>query len=90
VQVFALLKVRRIINHLNYLLYEVRLIKRKFNLKSGSGIKTAHCQFCKFRQSYIKAYSDSTDDDFYYRCKLHDIEVTLNHSCKQFEPDPSY
>jgi len=90
VQVFALLKVRRIINHLNYLLYEVRLIKRKFVLKPGQGVKADHCQYCRFRQSYIKAYSDSADDDFYYRCKLHNIEITLNHSCKQFEIDPSH
>lgn len=90
VQVFALLKVRRIINHLNYLLYEIRLLKRKIHLKPGSPGSAQHCQFCKFRQSFIKAYSDSVEDDFYYRCKLHNIEITLNHHCKQFELDPSY
>lgn len=90
VQIFALLKVRRIINHLNYLLYEIRLIKRKFHLKPSPSAVVNQCQFCKYRQSFIKAYSDSVEDDFYYRCKLHNIEITLNHSCKQFELDPAY
>jgi len=44
------------------------------------------CQNCKYRLSYIHI-GEPGHEDFYYRCKLQDIEVTLKDTCKNFKED---
>ncbi len=46
------------------------------------------CQFCRYRLSYIHmGDKDSEVEDFYYKCRLRNIEVTLNDSCDRYEKD---
>ncbi|MBN2366440.1 MAG: hypothetical protein JXL67_09735 [Calditrichaeota bacterium] len=46
------------------------------------------CQFCKYRLSYINMKDrESEVEDFYYKCRLRNIEVTLEDSCDRFETD---
>lgn len=46
------------------------------------------CQFCKFRLSFIQMGEEKSDpEDFYYKCQLKNIPITLEDSCESFEID---
>ena len=46
------------------------------------------CQFCKHRLAYINtAKSQNTPEDFYHKCGLRNITISLNDSCPFFEED---
>ncbi len=46
------------------------------------------CQFCKHRLAYINTSKSSDDEEnFYYRCGLRNINISLRDSCAHFEQD---
>ena len=45
-----------------------------------------NCQHCKYRLSYIHI-SDNSEEDFYYRCKIRNAEVSLKDTCDRFKED---
>jgi hypothetical protein len=46
------------------------------------------CQFCKYRLSFIQMGEEKNEpEDFYYKCQLRNVPVTLEDSCGQFEID---
>lgn len=44
------------------------------------------CQNCKYRLSYIHIGVPG-GEDFYYRCKIRNIEVSLKDSCERYKED---
>lgn len=89
IQVIALLRMRRIIIQLNQLFRSMGVLQKK-GLKVNLTVIPNICNNCKFRQAFIRVnQSYSSEDEFYYRCKIHQSEVSLNHSCDKFEPDPA-
>jgi len=87
IQIIALIRIRMIIIRLRSILSVVTPILQKTQyVHRANQINMNTCQFCKYRQAYIKTTS-SGEDEFYYRCRLMDRNVNLNDSCKYFEPD---
>lgn len=86
IQIVALLRMHRFIRYFKNMLLYVGSQMGYYKTSSKAPIQT--CQFCKYRQTYIKATVSGRDEDFYYRCKLHHKPVSLSGTCKQFEYDP--
>jgi len=89
IQVYTFVKVFRIVKHLNKLLFEIRILFKHsgifFQPQKNKVIKAKSCQYCKSRISFIQIDDDENSDNFYYRCKKHNIEVGLSDTCQQFE-----
>jgi len=86
VQILALLRVRQLINRLKLALMDKKIIVHSSKQKSESLSQNYRkCQFCKHRQTYINATIHGGENDFYYRCSQHNTEVTLTHTCADFE-----
>lgn len=88
IQIFALVRMRQIIMNLRRLIRDIRHYRAEKSVKikrddDHSFIKK--CQFCLYRQTFIKASINETSEDFYYRCKYHNRSVILSNSCEQFE-----
>ncbi len=86
VQIYALLRIRRFIGYLQKLLIEIGNRFGYFRVSTMNPSKT--CQFCMYRQTYIKASLTGNHEDFIYRCKLKGKEISLNESCENFKMDP--
>ncbi len=90
IQIIALIRIRMIIVRLRSIMNVVTPILQKTQfVHRANRINTHTCQFCKFRQAYIKTTA-SGEEDFYYRCKLTERDVRLNDSCKYFEPEDGF
>jgi hypothetical protein len=91
VQVVTILKMVNIIKQLNKLFFEVRMLFKNSGIfyqpQKNKVVKFNSCQYCKFRMSFIQITEEENKDNFYYKCKKHDIEIELIDSCKQFERD---
>jgi len=91
IQLVTFLKIVAIIKQMNKLLFEVRLLFKHsgifFQPKKNKIIKTSSCQYCKHRMSFIQLTDEDSKDNFYYKCKKHDIEISLSDSCAQFQRD---
>jgi hypothetical protein len=89
IQILSLLKIRNLVIQLKKLLGNIGIIYRNSDIlrrRIETVTKIKKCQYCKYRQAFIKATPSGESDDFYYyRCKLHDINISLTYSCKQFE-----
>jgi hypothetical protein len=76
---------------MNKLLFEVRLLFKHSGIfyqpQKNKIIKSNSCQHCIHRISFIQITDEETRDNFYYKCKKHDIEIDLSDSCTQFERD---
>lgn len=91
IQVVTFLKIVAIIKQMNKLLFEVRILFKHsgifFRPQKNSVIKSNSCQYCKFRMSFIQITEEENKDNFYYKCKNHDIEISLSDSCTHFQRD---
>jgi hypothetical protein len=91
IQVVTFFKIVTIIKQMNKLLLEVRLLFKHsgifFQPKKNKVIKSNSCQYCKHRISFIQITDEENKDNFYYKCKKHDIEISLSDSCAQFQRD---
>jgi len=91
IQVFTFFKIVSIIRQMNKLLFEVRLLFKHsgifFQPQKNSVIKSNSCQYCKHRMSFIQLSEEESRDNFYYKCKKHDTEISLSDSCAQFQRD---
>ncbi len=89
--VVTFLKIVSIIGQMNKLLFEVRLLFKHsgifFQPQKNKVIKSNSCQYCKYRRSFIQLTDEESKDNFYYKCKKHDIEISLSDSCAQFQRD---
>jgi hypothetical protein len=91
IQVFTFFKIVSIIRQMNKLLFEVRLLFKHSGIfyqpQKNKIIKSNSCQYCKYRMSFIQLTDEENKDNFYYKCKKHDIEISLSDSCAQFQRD---
>ena len=63
-------------------------IMRQMNLPQNNNvIKSNSCQYCKYRMSFVQLSDEKEQDNFYYKCKMHDIDISLSDSCEQFHRD---
>jgi hypothetical protein len=89
IQIILFYKIINIIKHLNKLLFEVRILFKQSGIyyqpQKKKVIKTTSCQFCKYRISFIQISDESPNDNFYYKCRIHDTEIKLSDSCQRFE-----
>jgi hypothetical protein len=88
-QVFILIKIRSLLQNISNYAETISKFFFKFGLFSTkSELEPKTCQFCKFRLSYIHMGKNEGEvEDFYYKCKLHNVEVRLNDTCDRFESD---
>lgn len=91
IQVITFFKIVSIIKQMNKLLFEVRLLFKHSGIfyqpQKNSVIKSNSCQYCKYRMSFIQLSDEEEKDNFYYKCKKHEIEISLSDSCAQFQRD---
>lgn len=92
IQAFIFYKISGIINNVNRMLLEVRNISLKMNTAGepfkNKLITSNSCYYCRYRMSFIQINeSEDNADNFYYKCKKHNLEISLTDSCKQFEED---
>jgi hypothetical protein len=89
IQIFTFLKIFKIVKHLNKLLFEVRILFKQSGIfyqpQKNAVFKDKSCQYCKYRISFIQLDDEEVRDNFYYRCKKHDIEIGLSDTCQQFD-----
>jgi hypothetical protein len=91
IQAVTFFKIISILRQMNKLLFEVRLLFKHsgifFQAQKNKVIKSNSCQYCKYRRSFIQLTDEESKDNFYYKCKKHDIEISLSDSCAQFQRD---
>jgi hypothetical protein len=91
IQIVTFFKIVAIIKQMNKLLFEVRILFKHsgifFQTQKNSVVKSNSCQFCSYRMSFIQITDEENKDNFYYKCKKHDIEISLSDSCAQFLRD---
>jgi len=90
-QIVTFYKVFLIVKQMNKLLFEVRLLFKHSGLfyepQKDKITKSNSCQHCMYRISYIELTEEQNRDNFYYKCKKHNIEVFLTDSCSHFQRD---
>lgn len=97
IQAYVLLRIRNILQAIAMNFDSVIYFWRKYVATQEHGTKKAAagvpqmaktCQFCKHRLAYINTSKSSDDEEnFYYRCGLRNINVSLRDSCTHFEQD---
>jgi hypothetical protein len=91
IQVVTYIKIIAILKQMNKLLFEVRILFKQSGIfflpQKNNIIQSNSCQYCKYRMSYIQITDEHKKDNFYYKCKKHDIEISLSDSCAQFHRD---
>jgi hypothetical protein len=91
IQIVTFVKIGTILKQMNKLLFEVRILFKHSGIfflpQKNNIIKSNSCQYCKYRMSYIQITDEEKKDNFYYKCKKHDIEISLSDSCAQFHRD---
>lgn len=93
-QAYMLLRIRNMLQAIALNFDSITYLMRKLSAASALGGKTASgqfprtCQFCKHRLAFINTGKTSAEeDDFYHRCSLRNINVSLEDSCPKFETD---
>jgi len=91
VQMFTFWKIARIIHQVNKLLFEIRLMFKhsgiSYEPKKKAIMEYKICQYCRHRISFIQISDNAESDNFYYKCKKSNIEISLSSSCSEFERD---
>ena len=91
IQVFGFYKIVSIIRQLNKLLMEIRLLFKSsgiyYDHKDSTVMQSCSCKHCIYRMSFINISDNYDSENFYYRCKKQNVEITLNDSCNNFERD---
>jgi hypothetical protein len=95
VQLLLLLRIRQVLKNMSYY---VELLSKFFYRFGNTGNKPVQndtslrtCQFCKFRMSFIHmGEKDQNSEDFYYRCKLRNADISLKDTCDHFEGEKTF
>jgi hypothetical protein len=92
-QLFIILRIKKILLQISFYIESISRffyrvgISSSLRAKREGGPKT--CQNCKFRISFIHMSENEAEvEDFYYKCRLRNVEIDLKDSCQQFEPEP--
>jgi hypothetical protein len=92
IQVYLLSRIRNVLQALamnsDTVVHYIRKIA-SVDKKARSNQNTLKtCQFCKHRLAYINtAKTHQTQEDFYHKCGLRNVSISLNDSCPFFEED---
>jgi hypothetical protein len=92
IQILAFLKLIQVIKQINKFLFEFRILIKQGSLSSKNFSSIFYkntCQFCKHRMSFIQISDDVITDNFYYKCRKRNIEISLADTCNKFERDYS-
>ena len=90
VQIIALIRIRFIIVRLRSILNVITpILEKSYYVRRANQVNMHTCQFCKYRQAYIKTTA-SGEEDFYYRCKINDKTIKLSDSCPFFDPEKNF
>jgi len=90
-QIFSFSKLIQTIKQLTKMLLEIRLLFKKSGIHYDQHINRIieykSCQFCRHRMSFIQSGDEEDTEEFYYRCKQRNIEITLHDHCEYFDRD---
>jgi hypothetical protein len=93
IQILTVGKVVALSRQMDGLLFEIRILFKSNGVyyvsEKEEAVKTNNCQHCIYRMSFIQVAEDMQTDQFYYRCRIRNTEVTLSDTCKKFERDHS-
>ena len=90
IQIFALVRIKQMIVRLRTMLRIISpMLQRHNEIQNARKVNMRICQFCKYRQAYIKTTSDA-DEEFYYRCRIKNREIDLTDSCTFFELETEF
>jgi len=93
IQILTVGKLFSVVRQMNSLLFEIRILFKSTGVyyvkEKKKVIHIDHCQYCKYRMSFIQVTNEMQNDQFYYRCKLKNVEISLSDSCEKFERDHS-
>lgn len=92
IQASLLLRIRNILQALamnsDTMIHHIRKITSIDKKNEANQNILNSCQFCKHRLAYINtAKSPNTQEDFYHKCGLRNITISLDDSCPFFEED---
>ena len=95
VQLLLLLRIRQVLNNMSYY---VEILSKFFYRVGSTGSNPAQndtalrtCQFCKYRMSFIHmGEKERNSEDFYYRCKLRNVDIALKDTCGHFEGERAF
>lgn len=95
VQLFLLVRIRKVLKNMAYYIEILsRFFYRFGNSESHPSPNTSAdrtCQFCKFRMSFIHmGEKESHSEDFYYKCRLRNVDINLKDSCDLFEAEKMF
>jgi hypothetical protein len=93
-QLVVLWRIRKILQQIFF--YIESISKFLYKLSITSKIKPRSdaiphtCQYCKYRLSFIHMSENEGEvEDFYYKCRLRNIEILLEDTCEQYKSDPN-
>ena len=87
IQLISLLRIRKILIHLKGIMLDLDIQPKNKRYLSHKLAHLRKCEFCKYRQTFIGAAPGNSDDEIYYKCRYHNLNVNLANTCKQFEFD---
>lgn len=95
VQIIILLRIKNVLQQISIYIESVSRFFFRLGMKqTQSAVKKTipqTCQFCKHRLSFIHMSENKGEvEDFYYKCRLRNIEVQLNDTCEKFIKDDNY
>lgn len=89
-QVIILLRIKSILQQISFYIESISRFFYRIGVTSALRQKKETypktCQFCKNRLSFIHMSENEGEvEDFYYKCRLRNTEITLDDTCEQFE-----
>jgi hypothetical protein len=90
VQLLLLLRIRKVLKNISYYM---EILSKFFYRFGGSGttitqdeVALRTCQYCKHRMAFIHmGEKEKNSEDFYYKCRLRNVDITLKDTCDHFE-----
>jgi len=94
-QIIVILRIKKTLHQISFYLENILRFFYHVGFKpNATSLKTENpktCQFCKHRLSFIHMSENKGEvEDFYYKCKLRNIEIQLNETCEKYSKDEHY
>ena len=90
VQLLLLLRIRQVLKNMSYYMETLSKFFYRFGGSAATGtqndVALRTCQYCKYRMSFIHmGEKEKNSEDFYYKCRLRNVDITLKDTCEHFE-----
>jgi uncharacterized protein YacL len=93
-QALILLRIKIILQQISFYIESISRFFYRVGITTATKKKSTvpkTCQFCKNRLSFIHMSENKGEvEDFYYKCQIRNIEISLDDTCEQFEKDNLY